>query len=81
LCAFWKTLRDYPEELIKELKGIKSVYKDGRRLFEEFSSQEGGGEFERAVRFFVLNRISFSGTTYSGGFPSRLLRKVLLIAA
>jgi DNA adenine methylase len=49
--------------------------KDGRRLFEEFSSQEGGDEFERAVRFFVLNRISFSGTTYSGGYSQQAFEK------
>jgi DNA adenine methylase len=75
LICFWKTLRDQPEELIKELKRIKSVCKDGRKLFEELSSQEGGDEFERAVRFFVLNRISFSGTTYSGGFSQQAFEK------
>jgi len=81
LVCFWKTLRDYPDELIKELKRIKSVCKDGRRLFEEFSSQEGGSEFERAVRFFVLNRISFSGTTYSGGFSQEAFGRRFTILA
>jgi DNA adenine methylase len=81
LVCFWKTLRDQPEELIKELKRIKSVFKDGRRLFEEFSCQEGGSDFERAVRFFVLNRITFSGTTYSGATPSRLLKEDLRTTA
>jgi DNA adenine methylase len=75
LVCFWKTLRDHPDELIKELKRIKSVFKDGRSLFEEFSCQEGGSEFERAVRFFVLNRISFSGTTFSGGFSQQAFEK------
>ncbi len=75
LICFWRTLRDHPDELIKELKWIKSVCKDGRRLFENFSSQEGGDEFERAVRFFVLNRITFSGTTYSGGFSQQAFER------
>ena len=75
LVCFWRTLRDHPEELIRELKRIKAGCKDGRRLFEELSSQEGGSEFERAVRFFVLNRISFSGTTYSGGFSQQAFEK------
>jgi DNA adenine methylase len=75
LVCFWKTLRDNPEELIKELKRIKALYKDGRRLFEDFSSKEGGDEFERAVRFFVLNRISFSGTTYSGGYSQQAFER------
>jgi DNA adenine methylase len=75
LVCFWKTLRDNPEELIKELKRIKALYKDGRRLFEEFSSKEDGDEFERAVRFFVLNRISFSGTTYSGGYSQQAFER------
>jgi len=75
LVCFWKTLRDQPEELIKKLKKIKASYTDGRRLFAEFSSQEEGDEFERAVRFFVLNRISFSGTTYSGGYSQQAFEK------
>jgi DNA adenine methylase len=75
LVCFWKTLRDYPEKLIRELRNIRKTYTDGRRLFEDFSSKEEGDEFERAVRFFVLNRISFSGTTYSGGFSKEAFEK------
>jgi len=75
LICFWKTLRDQPDELIKELRRIKALYKDGKKLFEEFSSQEGGTEFERAVRFFVLNRISFSGTAYSGGYSQQAFER------
>jgi DNA adenine methylase len=75
LVCFWKTLRDYPEKLIRELRNIRKTYTDGRMLFEEFSFQEGGDEFQRAVRFFVLNRISFSGTTYSGGFSKEAFER------
>ena len=32
------------EELIRELRNIRKTYTDGRKLFEEFSSQEGGDE-------------------------------------
>jgi Site-specific DNA methylase len=36
LVCFWKTLRDNPDELIKELKRIKTVFIDGRRLLKSF---------------------------------------------
>ncbi len=32
------------------------------------ANQNEGTEFERAVRFFVLNRITFSGTVDSDGY-------------
>jgi len=75
LICFWKTLRDNPDELIKEVKKIKETYKDGRKLYNEFTTKNGGNEFERAVRFFVLNRITFSGTVDSGGYSQQAFEK------
>ena len=75
LICFWKTLRDNPDELIKEVRKIKETYKDGRKLYNEFTTKNGGNEFERAVRFFVLNRITFSGTVDSGGYSQQAFEK------
>ncbi len=61
-------LRDYPEKLVEEVLQIKQTTTDGRKLFETLANQNEGTEFERAVRFFVLNRITFSGTVDSGGY-------------
>jgi DNA adenine methylase len=75
LICFWKTLRDNPDELIKEVKKIKETYRDGRKLYNEFATKNDGDEFERAVRFFVLNRITFSGTVDSGGYSQQAFEK------
>jgi Site-specific DNA methylase len=75
LICFWKTLRDNPDELIKEIRRIKAIYKDGRKLYNELVSKNNGSEFERAVRFFVLNRIAFSGTVDAGGYSQQAFEK------
>jgi len=75
LICFWKALRDTPDELIREIKRIKTNYKDGRKLYDSLISQNTGNDFERAVRFFVLNRITFSGATESGGFSQQAFEK------
>ena len=75
LICFWKTLRDNHEELIKEIRKIKETYKDGRDLYNELITKNNDNEFERAVRFFVLNRITFSGTVDSGGYSQQAFEK------
>jgi len=75
LICFWKTLRDNTDELIKEIRKIKETYKDGRDLYNELITKNNGNDFERAVRFFVLNRITFSGTVDSGGYSQQAFEK------
>ncbi|MEA5469282.1 DNA adenine methylase [Spirulina sp. 06S082] len=70
LYYFWKTLKLDPENLIEESEFMKDIYIDGKSLFKELANintEDLTGD-ERAIRFFVLNRISFSGTIESGGF-------------
>ncbi|MEM9537872.1 MAG: DNA adenine methylase, partial [Cyanobacteria bacterium P01_E01_bin.42] len=55
---------------------MKDIYIDGKALFEELAEidTENLTGDERAIRFFVLNRISFSGTIESGGFSKESFR-------
>jgi len=71
--CFWKYAQISCKELVSDIKKIKQEQKNGRELFEEFTSVDVTklSEFERAVRFFVLNRITFSGTVDSGGFSQK----------
>jgi len=48
---------------------------DGRKLYDELITNNNGNEFERAVRFFILNRITFSGTVDSGGYSQQAFEK------
>jgi DNA adenine methylase len=70
---FWKICRSNLKELVNEVRNIKNNYQDGRSLFTEMSQIDVNNlsELERAVRFFVLNRITFSGTIEAGGYSSK----------
>lgn len=70
LYCFWKYAQKDSQELAKEILRIKSERKHGQDLFNELVGIHGENlsEFERAVRFFVLNRITFSGVVESGGY-------------
>ncbi len=81
LICFWQTLRDNPNELITEIEKIKESYQNGRKLYDEFVNRSNGDEFERAVRFFVLNRITFSGTVDSGGYSQQAFEKRFTLSA
>lgn len=73
LYLFWKIAQSDLKALVTELRGIKNNRKDGRKLFIELSQVEVEklSDFDRAVRFFILNRITFSGTIESGGYSEK----------
>ena len=83
LYCFWQQTRDNVTELVEALIDTKANYNNGRTLFEELTeakdllsqNREMLSEFERAVRFFVLNRISFSGIVDSGGYSQAAYEK------
>jgi DNA adenine methylase len=70
LYFFWKYAQIDSEKLAKETLKIKSERTNGQELFNELVNvnSENLSELERAVRFFVLNRITFSGVVESGGY-------------
>ncbi|MGQ9898535.1 MAG: DNA adenine methylase [Acidobacteriota bacterium] len=70
LYYFWKYAQIDSEKLAKEVLRIKSERANGQELFDELISvnKVSLSEFERAVRFFILNRITFSGVVESGGY-------------
>ncbi len=73
LFSFWICTRDDLERLVDEVLRIKKNKSDGRKLFQELTTVDVGtlSQLERAIRFFVLNRISFSGTVDAGGFSEK----------
>ncbi|BAY08692.1 DNA adenine methylase [Calothrix sp. NIES-2098] len=72
LCCFWLYAKTEIESLVKEVEKFKEKYKDGRELFNHFTNEDIKlSDFDRAVRFFILNRISFSGTVDSGGYSQQ----------
>lgn len=77
LFLFWKIAQSNLLELLEAVQKIKTTRTDGRELFKELTQVkiEEFSELQRAVRFFVLNRITFSGTVESGGFSQEAFQK------
>ena len=83
LYCFWKQVRDHGPSLVDALREKRSTSTNGRALFEELTNMKDElsqnrellCEFQRAVRFFVLNRITFSGTVDSGGYSQSAYEK------
>ena len=83
LYCFWKQVRDQGPSLVEALKEKRTTTTNGRTLFKELTktkdelsqNRELLCEFQRAVRFFVLNRITFSGVVDSGGYSQSAYEK------
>ena len=76
LYCFWKELKENGDELINKIQSIRNTFNKGKELYKYITSENANKtDLERAVRFFVLNRITFSGTTDSGGFSEQAFQK------
>lgn len=77
LFLFWKYAQSELIQLVEDVYCVKNTCTDSRLLFEKLTQldTETLSEFERAVRFFVLNRITFSGTVEAGGFSEEAFHK------
>jgi DNA adenine methylase len=74
LVIFWQQLQMFGEELKEHLLHFKSVCPDpesARGLFDiskQILNDPNTSDFERAVRFYIVNKCSFSGLTESSSF-------------
>lgn len=77
LFLFWNYAQSHLPDLVSGVHQIKNHYENGRELFTKLThdSTEDLSELERAIRFFVLNRITFSGTVESGGYSEEAFHK------
>lgn len=77
LFCFWKQLRDNSDELVKEITEIKNNCSDGKLLYKNLINHklDHESELEAAVKFFILNRITFSGLSGSGGYSQESFDK------
>ena len=72
LYCFWKHARNDNQALVKRVTKLKAQYTDGRELYKLLKSASfAQSDFEQAVRFFIMNRITFSGVMDSGGYSNQ----------
>lgn len=76
LFSFWNIAQKDLIALVKEVKEVKENSDNGRELYDSLNKQvDEYNQFGRAVRFFILNRITFSGTVDAGGYTERSYKK------
>jgi DNA adenine methylase len=77
LYYFWKYAQEDSKKLANEVTKVRNERADGQKLFDELVRADMGtwSEFDRAVRFFVLNRITFSGVVEAGGYSQEAFEK------
>lgn len=83
LFLFWKNTRDNLSHLTTAIQRVRDECQDGRKLFDYLAQVEVEqiSEFDRAVRFFILNRITFSGTVESGGYSEQSYQRRFTISS
>jgi DNA adenine methylase len=72
---FWLTLNEHSNELISTINNVKKNCEDGKVLYSRLKRSQVTGSFGRALRFYVLNRITYSGTVDSGGYSHEAFLK------
>ena len=69
LFKFWQQTQSDVETMIKKVTELKSAFVDGKKLYQFLKDKRSNvNDLETATAFFIFNRITFSGTTLSGGF-------------
>ncbi|VAX41720.1 DNA methyltransferase [hydrothermal vent metagenome] len=76
LFHFWSECRDHPEQLIQQIWDWKKEYQEGKPLHRFLKENINTFDpLKKAAAFFVFNRITFSGTSESGGFSNGAFEK------
>ncbi len=76
LILFYQYYQKEPTKLINEIKTIKKKRPNGKVLYSNLiKNSDNLEEFQRATRFFILNRVTFSGLTEAGGYSEEAFVK------
>ncbi|WP_214084231.1 DNA adenine methylase [Methanoculleus sp.] len=69
LYLFWRCVQQDGERFRNKVYSTKNQFKSGKELFKYYKvNYRGLDNFEKAIRFFIMNRITFSGLIDSGGY-------------
>lgn len=76
LFHFWNESKYHPNELIESIEILKNNFPIGKNLYRYLLSNiDSFDEIRKAAAFFIFNRITFSGTTESGGYSETAFQK------
>ncbi len=75
LYIFWKMCREDLDAVVRQINIWRSKYTNGKELHKFLNENISNfNPIEIASAFFVYNRITFSGTSESGGFSEQAFR-------
>jgi len=76
LYHFWNECKENPNKLIESIIEFRSTYSNGKELYRFLLNNiDSFDNIKKAAAFFIFNRITFSGTTESGGFSNAAFHK------
>ena len=82
LYHFWKQTQQNIDALIEQVNSWRIEFKNGKELHRYLLDNiESFSNLRKASAFFVFNRITFSGTTESGGFSNAAFEKRFTISS
>ncbi len=82
LFHFWNECQNDGEELINQIVEWRDKYIDGKELHRYLNDNINNfSPLEKAAAFFVFNRITFSGTTESGGFSNAAFKSRFTVSS
>lgn len=71
LFCFWKELQNNSEKLGERVARIVDKKEIDKEIFKELRIFEGKSSMQIAARYYLINRCSFSGATFCGGFSKQ----------
>ena len=82
LFHFWKQTQQNVDKLIEQVYKWRNKFENGKKLHRYLLENiETFDELKKASAFFVFNRITFSGTSESGGFSKAAYEKRFTISS
>ncbi len=82
LYHFWKQTQENIDNLIEQIYNWRNEFKNGKKLHKYLLDNiDTFDNLQKASAFFVFNRITFSGTTESGGFSKAAFEKRFTISS
>jgi len=75
LYDFWRAARDDNQRLVDAVQAMRNDYSEGRTLYHTLKDAPDLSAFDRAVRFFIMNRITFSGVMDAGGYSQQAFER------
>ncbi len=72
LFQFWEYSQNQTDKLIEQIYFWRNSFTEGKELYRFLTdNKQTFSDLELAAAFFIFNRITFSGTTESGGFSNQ----------